>query len=299
MTENKISVIIPSFNSVQTVEYALKALGSQTRKELISEIIVVDSSDDNKTKEMLSGYVSDKIKVINSGVRVMPAVSRNIGAQEAKGEILAFLDADAYPAYDWLENIVKAYENGCKVGGGGIKLPDFQKNKPIALAQYYLQFNEYICSGNDRIKNFVPSCNMFCDRTLFQKAGGFPEIRAAEDVLFGLQVNKISRLWFLPNLKAYHIFRESWKRFLENQMLLGRYVSVYRKKYYNSFIYKGVMPLMLFPAFLCLKSLRMILRIFQAGRYHIYSFTMVIPVFFVGLLFWSIGFIKGCIFGER
>ncbi|MFC1708730.1 glycosyltransferase [Candidatus Omnitrophota bacterium] len=299
MIQKKISIIIPSFNSGLTVEHTLKALDLQTRKDLLSEIIVVDSSDDIQTKRMLSRYESSQIRVLDAGVKVMPAIGRNIGARQARGEILAFLDADAYPAYDWLKNIAEAYEKGCQVGGGCIVLPDFQKNKPIALAQYYLQFNEYMCTGSDRIKNFVPSCNMFCDRELFQKVGGFPEMRAAEDVLFGLKVNKTHQLWFLPKAKVYHIFRENWKGFLRNQVLLGKYVIIYRKNYYDTLIYKGIVPLMLFPIFLCIKLLRMVLRIFQSGWHHIYRFMMASPVFLIGLLFWSVGFIKGCIIREE
>ncbi|MFC1645697.1 glycosyltransferase [Candidatus Omnitrophota bacterium] len=299
MRQNKISIIIPSYNSGPTVEYTLKALDSQTRKDLISEIIVVDSSDDEETKRILSGHESSHIRVVDAGVKVMPAIGRNIGAREAKGEILAFLDADAYPARDWLENVLEACEKGYRVGGGCIDLPDFQKNRPIALAQFYLQFNEYMCSGGDRIKNFVPSCNMFCDRELFQQVGGFPEIRAAEDVLFGLKINKTSQLWFLPKAKVYHIFREDWKGFLKNQKLIGKYVSIYRKKYYDSFIYKGIMPLILFPVFLCIKLFRMILRIFQSGWHHVSKFIVASPVFLIGLSSWSIGFIKGCIIKEK
>jgi len=194
---------------------------------------------------------------------------------------------------------VKAYENSCLAGGGGIEVPGFQRNKPIALAQYYLQFNEYIGSGNNRSKSFVPSCNMFCDRKLFQKAGGFPEIRAAEDVLLGLKLSKMTKMYFIPEATVYHIFREDWQLFLKNQILLGRYISIYRKKYYGSFIYKGPLPLILLPAFLCVKLLRIISRISQTGWSHIYRFTIVMPAFLLGLLFWSFGFIGGCLNNNR
>jgi GT2 family glycosyltransferase len=156
-----------------------------------------------------------------------------------------------------------------------------------------------MCIGDDRVKSFVPSCNMFCDRELFQKVGGFPEIRAAEDVLFGLKASKVSQLWFLPKVKVYHIFRKDWAGFLKNQMLLGRYVSIYRKSYYDSFIYKGIMPLVLFPVFLFIKLFRIILRIFLSGWHHISRFMIASPVFLIGLLFWSAGFIKGCIIKEE
>jgi len=295
MIQKKVSVIIPSFNSGQTIERAFRAINVQTLKNLISEIIVVDSSSDNNTKEILSRYKSEEIKVIDAGIKVMPAISRNIGASHAKGELLLFLDADTYPASDWLEKILEAYEKGYMVGGGGIALPDFQENSFLARAQYYLQSNEYLPCGKDKIKKFVPACNMFCDRELFNSLGGFPEIRAAEDVLFGLNASKRAQLLFVPEAKVYHIFNENWQRFIKNQKLLGRYIYLYRKQYYNNFMYKGVISIVLFPVIFCIKLLRIMLRIFQAGWHHIYHFIITIPIFLVGLLSWSIGFIGGCL----
>jgi len=299
MMKKKISVIIPSFNSGWTIEHTFRALDTQTRKDLIAEIIIVDSSTDKETKKILSGYESGKIRVVNAGVRIMPAIGRNIGATYASGEILAFIDADAYPAHDWLEHIVIAREEGRMVGGGSISLSDLQKNKPIALAQYYLQFNEYKPVGSDRIKKFVVGCNMFCDKELFRKTGGFPEIRAGEEVMFGLKISKVAELWFIPEAKVYHIFRESWKEFLKNQVLLGKYACIYRREYYDNFIYKGIMPLILFPGFLCIKLFRISSRISKAGRCHVYRFIMSLPVFLIGLLFWSIGFMKGCLISSE
>jgi len=289
-----ISVIVPSFNSALTIEATLKALARQTKASLIKEIIVVDSSTDKKTKMILSQRKADKLKVLNGGIKIMPARSRNIGAAEAKGKVLAFIDADAYPDEIWLEEIFEAYQSGCRAGGGGIDVNKEQINNPIALAQFYLQFNEYINTGERRIKSFVPACNLFCERQLFQKAGGFPEIRAAEDVLFGLEINKRSPLWFLPEAKVYHIFREKWGAFIRNQMLLGKYVSIYRQKHYGRFIYKGIIPLIFFPAFLLVKLSRIFVRIGKAGWVHIFRFIKVAPIFLSGLFFWSIGFINGC-----
>lgn len=296
--KKKLSIIIPSYNSGGTVENALKEIGVQSLGDWISEIIVVDSSDNPKTKEVLSRYESEKIRVIDAGIKVIPAISRNIGAKNAQGKLLIFIDADAYPAEGWVSSIVRAYEDGCMVGGGCIELADFQKTKPIAWAQYYLQFNEYVCNGQKRVKKFVPTCNIFCDQELFQNIGGFPEIRAAEDVLFGLRVGRIAKLWFLPEAKVFHIFRESWIDFVNNQKLLGKYVYLYRKQHYNSFLYKRGIALVFFPVFMCVKLIRIISRVFQGGFGHIYHFFMALPIFVVGLLFWSIGFVQGCLGGS-
>jgi glycosyltransferase involved in cell wall biosynthesis len=290
---NFISVIIPSYNSSKTIIYTLDGLFRQMG-ECLKEVIVVDSSDDGKIQEIISNNKNKKIKFINSGIRVMPAIGRNIGAAHATGTLLAFIDSDAYPAEDWLMEIARAYEKGRLAGGGGIELPEFQQKSSVAVAQYYLQFNEYMCYGAEREKDFVPACNLFCDKELFNKAGGFPEIRASEDTLFCLRINQINKLWFEPQAKVFHIFREQWRSFLDNQKLLGRYIIIYRRKYYNSVIYKGILPVILLPGFICVKLLRIIFRLLKTEWSQVYRFIKTQPTFLIGLLYWSIGFIKGC-----
>lgn len=289
-----ISVIIPSFNSFKTIEYTLNSLLSQDNVNLLSEIIVVDSSDDWKTKQILDKYQSKKITVVNEQIKTIPALARNIGAKYAKSDILAFIDSDAFAAPDWLEKIDAAYKGGIKIGGGSISMAEFQRYKIIPLAQYFLQFNEFMGNKKDKHKSFVPSVNMFCERKLFNEAGGFPNIRTSEDVLFGLKVNTFSEVWFISAIKVFHIFREDIKGFLKNQMLLGKYIMVYRRIHEKeAFYYKGLWPLLLLPCFLTIKLFRITLRILRNNLVYILKYFFVLPVFLIGLFFWGIGFING------
>ncbi len=289
-----ISVIIPCYNSFDTIEYTLDGLVDQNKDHLL-EIIVVDSSEDKKRmNDVIAKYDTSLIKLIDAGIRVMPATGRNMGASRSRGELLVFIDSDAYPAFGWIDNIVDSYNRGYIVAGGGIDIPDFQKNSRIALAQLYLQMNEFLCTGEERSKMFVPSVNLYCEKALFEKVGGFPEIRASEDVLFGLKINEVSTIRFLPQCKVFHIFRENFKQFRSNQELLGKYVSIYRRQYYDKFIYKGIMPVILFPMFMGVKIIRIFSRIMASNRENILLFIRSLPFFVAGLFFWSVGFIKGC-----
>ena len=58
------------------------------------------------------------VTVIPTG-EVSPAVKRDRGADEARGEFLAFIDDDAYPAADWLVRIGEAFDSPDVVGVGG------------------------------------------------------------------------------------------------------------------------------------------------------------------------------------
>ncbi len=288
-----ISVIIPSYNSSATITRTLDSLLSQEKTP--EEILVVDSSDDGKTPSVLSGFEKKGVRVTRLAKKTGPAAGRNIGASQAAGSVLAFIDSDAYAAADWTAKIEEAVSGGCRMGGGSLSIPDFQKNKPLALAQYFLQFNEFLDTGKRRVKVFVPSVNLFCEKALFEELGGFPDIRASEDVLFGLAAGKKTPVWFEPSIKIFHIFREDLGAYLRNQVMLGKYILIYRRKYYNSLLYKGIVPVLLLPAFVLLKLARIVLRIVMTGKPgEIARFLFSLPLFLLGLWYWAAGFFQGC-----
>jgi hypothetical protein len=290
-----ISIIIPSYNSTKTIGYTLNGILSQKKFDTeVSEIIVVDSSENNAIFELISEIKNDKIKIIRVKNKTIPAIARNIGADKAMGHLLVFIDSDAYPDKDWMDNILLSYSGGCRVGGGSVMLPDFQVTNIIAIAQLYLQFNEYLPFGNIKHKAFVPSCNLFCEKSIFNRVGGFPALRAAEDVVFGIKVNELDKLQFIPKIKVFHIFRENLSDFLKNQILLGRYVAIYRKNNFDSTFYRGVMPIILSPFFLCIKISKIIFRVARSGATHFFKLILVGPIFILGLCYWYHGFLLGC-----
>lgn len=293
-----VSVVIPSYNSDRTIRYTLDGL-LKLNGDYLKEIIVVDSSDNGMMETVKSEYPSGVIRFINAGTRVIPATGRNIGASQANGKIVAFIDSDAYPDQDWLVKIIEAYQDGKLAGGGSVELPPFQQNKKIAIVQFYLQFNEYMPVGEERIKDFIPAVNLYCDKELFLQSGGFPDIRASEDTLFGHAINQITPLWFLPAAKVFHVFREDREAFLNNQKMLGQYIIAYRRIHFKSLIYRGFIPVILFPGFMLVKYSRMVLRITSSRSGEFKRFVKVLPLFMLGLVFWGRGFLKECFAGEN
>ncbi len=286
------SVIVPSYNSSKTIGLTLDCILRQP-SGLIKEIIVVDSSGDEATIRLLEGYKSKGIIVIHLDEKTMPAKARNLGAAAATGRILAFVDSDTCLSDSWLENVIRTYNSGRKVGGGSISCIDFQRNKLLPTAQLFLQLNEFLRFGKPRVVRFSPSCNIFCDRKIFEEIGGFPDIRAAEDLMFGLKVNETDKFWFIPEIEAYHIFREDYQGFKENQKLLGKYSYLYRKTLGNKSIYKDNRALVMVPAFMLIKPIRMIARVLRTGTRNSAKMVLVAPLFFAGLYYWNVGFIKG------
>ncbi len=289
---NLISIIIPSYNSHQTIEVTLSKIFEMENLELLKEVIVVDSSDDKLTKSSIAKFESKGVQCITSGVRVIPAIQRNIGAKHANGEVLAFIDSDAYPDIHWLKNISRLYAKGVKVGGGAYLVPEFQQKKKIVFAQYYLEFSEFLPWGKQRGKGMTPSCNLFCSKELFIEVGGFPEIRASEDSLFGLKVSKKTDLIFDPTILVYHIFRENLEHYLLNQKLLGQYIYEYRKTQKKYFQIKWIVISSL-PLVLVFKFSRIYFRVARIGVKHLVSFHSCLPIFWKGFKNWTIGYLQG------
>lgn len=87
-TNPKVSVIIPTYNAGQYIKDAIKSALNQTYKNI--EIIVVDDGSIDDTGEVVKNYEIKYLRKANGG----PASARNVGIKEARGEYIAFLDAD-------------------------------------------------------------------------------------------------------------------------------------------------------------------------------------------------------------
>ena len=107
----KISVIMPVYNEEQYLEKTCQSLKQQTLDD-IELICINDGSTDNST-DILTNLATeyDNIRIINQENQGS-GIARNKGIDEAKGEYIAFLDAD--DKYIDPESLEKMYEYGYK-----------------------------------------------------------------------------------------------------------------------------------------------------------------------------------------
>src|SRR5437016_5955250 len=89
-----ISVIIPVYNGAGHLEACLSALRCSAMPP--NELIVVDDGSTDNSREIAAQFSA---KVLSTNGRCGPAQARNIGAKEATGDIVLFLDSDVcvYP----------------------------------------------------------------------------------------------------------------------------------------------------------------------------------------------------------
>ncbi len=87
---SKVSVIIPTYNNAEFLSQAIESVIAQTHKDI--EIIVVDDGSTDNTRDVMQGYAGRAIYIRQENAG--PSKARNAGILRAKGEYIAFLDAD-------------------------------------------------------------------------------------------------------------------------------------------------------------------------------------------------------------
>lgn len=106
----EISIIMPCYNVVKYVPFALKSLIKQTFKDF--EIICVEDCSMDETLAMLQLFakIEPRIKIIKNNKHLGPGTSRNIALKMAKGKYISCVDADDVVNKTFLENAYQKLE---------------------------------------------------------------------------------------------------------------------------------------------------------------------------------------------
>jgi len=110
MKEPKVSVVIGSYNCEKFIRETVQSVIGQTFKDW--ELIIVDDCSTDSTCRVINGIEDSRIKLIRlSSNSRLPAVPRNVGIREARGDYIAFLDHDDLWLPGKLEKQVNFLEN--------------------------------------------------------------------------------------------------------------------------------------------------------------------------------------------
>jgi GT2 family glycosyltransferase len=110
------SVIVVCWNSAEVLERCLDHLFAQDYSN--REIIVVDDGSDDNTREVAQeASTQGEITLVSSRRNRGCPSARNLGLRHARGEIVAFIDADGFAAPDWLGQVVAAFADDPTIAG--------------------------------------------------------------------------------------------------------------------------------------------------------------------------------------
>lgn len=212
MNSFPISLVIPVFNEGASITELIDSIRAQHFQP--AEVIFVDggSTDDTVTltKQLIAADL--RFQIVEAG-RAMPGKGRNIGAAHAKNEWIAFTDAGIKLDNYWLEELGKtanANPEAAIIYGNYSPFINtfFEKCATIAYVSPEIQ---------GQIRGEFIASSMF-RKEVWEKAGGFPDWRAAEDLIFMEKAGQLGyKVAFAPDAMVYWKLRENisstYKRF--------------------------------------------------------------------------------------
>src|SRR3989454_1226849 len=222
-----ISVIVCTYNGARTIRDCLEALERLTYADY--EVIVVDDGSTDTTAAIARRYSCRLIQTENRGL----ASARNTGLRAARGEIVAYIDDDAYPDPDWLTYLANRFLSAEHVGVGGPNIAP-AGDGPTAECVARAPGGPVHVLLSDREAEHIPGCNMAFRKESLEAIGGFdPQFRAAGDDVDGCwQLQERGwTLGFSPAAMVWHHRRNSLRTYWKQQIGYGRAEAMLERKW--------------------------------------------------------------------
>ncbi|WP_067052371.1 glycosyltransferase [Methanofollis ethanolicus] len=217
----KISVVVPVRNGVPKIERCLQALLNQTLQPY--EIIVVDGHSTDATVEIARKF---QTRVVFEDYGTVGG-ARQVGVEEAGGDYVAFTDADCIPQKDWLENLVREFEDGIAGVGGGIKnIGTGLWEESIALA-----LDTFLGSANSvqdrvlpgkRVVRSISGCSSMYRKKDLVTVGGFDvKLSINEDTELNTRMQRLGTLVYTPDALVHHNQERTIVEFVRRMHFFG------------------------------------------------------------------------------
>ncbi|MFH0790514.1 MAG: glycosyltransferase, partial [Candidatus Omnitrophota bacterium] len=231
--------------------------------------------------QRLSRDIPDsRVKVIPTGP-VNPAKKRDIALKYARGQIIAFLDDDAYPEQDWLKNAVRNFDDECIAAVGGPAVtPGTDSLNQVASGLVYsalLVSGKYVYRyrPGKRIQvDDYPSCNFLVRKSVMDELGGFnTDFWPGEDTKLCRDITKIlgKKIIYDPSVLVSHHRRSLYRPHL-NQIANYAFHRGYFVKRYPETSFR--IPYFIPSLFLSGLLAGAILSLFFAGLRPVYLFCL-------------------------
>jgi glycosyltransferase involved in cell wall biosynthesis len=289
----QLSVIIASYNSGNLINSCLESLENQNTDQPF-EIIVVNSSSDGEVS-LLEKRFTD-VRLYQFPERKFCGDARNFGLSVAKGEIIAFIDADCRVSNNWVDQIIKAHRSPTLAIGGAIA--NGNPESPVGWASYFCEFSQWMPGFPSTNMTDIAGANMSYKRRAFEEYGLFIEGTYSSDTEFHWRLRREGHfLKFTPSILTFHHNLDRIGKFLRHEFQHGRSFagvrirsqnfSEWRRLFYGTFSF-------LIPGWLLLKiGLRN-----SKNRVYLSHFLKAWPLLMLGLIAWSLGECVGYLLGS-
>ena len=224
--ENSISIVIPSYNTPR--EHLQCLYLSLLRQSLRSfNVIIVDDCSDFNHYDIIK---DERFKIVYKKINSGPADCRNIGAELIETQNMFFTDADCELAVDTLKTVVENIGQEDLIVGNTITKTMSLFGSIVALLGFpgggSIGFDKVWRVDKDGYTESLSSCNFAIKKKVFFDIGKFNDgfrVAGGEDTVFAKKaIDKKYRIKYLPKQIVYHVEMDSWKGFMNWQIVRGR-----------------------------------------------------------------------------
>ena len=287
----KISVIIPSLNA-PFIDRTIHSIYRSTCKDIIEVIIV----GQDKCNLIPKGY--DNLKFISTPRPLTVPQARNVGIDEAKGDIILFTDGDCEVDAKCIEIHYKLHKNGWDIVGGAVEI---KAGNYWGLCDNISSFHYLLpdMERGERIYDWPGGLNFSFKKKLFGEVGKFDEnLPTIEDIdmLVRIQKNGYKIFWEPTAIVVHLSTRNSLKAMLGHCFSYGRFLPMLMSKHpgrilrrknsifwRNRFIFLFSSPL---------KSIVFSLNLFIQHRRYLMRFIYTLPGVILYKLVWHYSVFK-------
>jgi GT2 family glycosyltransferase len=215
----RVSVVVCAYNAERTMEACLASLECLNYPDY--EVIVVNDGSTDGTLAIAEGFAYCRIiSQQNKGL----GVARNVGAEAATGEIVAYTDSDCVADPDWLTYLVAKMETAALVACGGPNFPPPEESLVPAAVAVSPGGPTHVLLSDD-VAEHIAGCNMAFRRDILLRMGGFdPIYRAAGDdvdICWRFQDAGYT-IGFSPAAVVWHFRRNTVKAYIGQQRGYGK-----------------------------------------------------------------------------
>jgi O-antigen biosynthesis protein len=222
LAQTPVSIVIPTYNGLDHLRICLPALRETLPRRAGIDVIVVDdgSTDDEFSRLRELAQSDRRVRLVHNATNVGFLESCNIGAAEAEGDVIVFLNNDTMPIAGWLPPLLRVFRRYPDAGavGGKLVYPDGRLQEAGAIifsdatganvGRGSLDLDEPLYSYVREV-DYCSAALLATKRDLFFEAGGFDRrYRPAyfEDADYCFRLRSLGfRTYFQPESMVVHL----------------------------------------------------------------------------------------------
>ena len=234
--EKKVTFIVIAYNAGNKLNSLIKDLKNQTYNHKLIEVILVDSSSTDNTKDIMVDFAKSNddfilVKVLDNPKKVLPC-GWNLALKDSSGDILLRVDAHSSRPTDFIEKNGKYINKGEKiVGGHRISIIDENNSwQKVLLTAEKSLFGSGIADyrRNETEKYVSTLAHAAYSKSVFDEVGEYNErlFRTEDNEMHYRMKEKGYKFYFNPEIVSYHHARNDFGKMCKQKYLNGYWIGL-------------------------------------------------------------------------